>query len=668
MNSQPNSTGRDREAGTAGAGVSSGTPIWLTPLFLVGLVLVFLGERVFEPVESLHWLVSGLGVACAVVATAARLTPAFQATGDRQSIDRLMAMLSAVGLLGLIFYFFSTQHGLEYLGFEDGDPRDQAQAILRVIYVSLLTLSVVPLVFAETSLYPMRRAPRLEKRRVRTAIAGGALLSLAIIYASLFTFAANDLDLEVDFSYFKTSEPSRSTRLIAESLTEPVEIVAFFPEVNDVRDEVEAYLDNLSDGNDKLTVKVVDRLLEPALARKLRATQDGLIVFAKGDLTEKLTIGTEMGRAQRKLRKLDEDFQTKLNKVAVPQRHAYLTVGHGELNDAAGAKKSPRTVEWLKKMLKVQNFTVKSLGVPQGLASDVPDDASLVVILGPSAAFSDDELAALRRYAAGGGRLLIALDPDSGLSAAAMPANADGPGPGEGAGVDQTLRVNAPLAEIVGVEVKPGILAHETKHVAHRRNASDRRLLHTNKFSSHSSVSDLSRQASNTAVVVVGGAGLDQLPDRREKVDFAVRSPTGTFADLDANYNFDKGTEKRRVYNVVAAVTLPIEDTEAKGARSDEMRAYVVGDADAFTDPVVAQLLGNRYLANDALRWLGGAEIAAGAPNTEEDVAIQHTRQEDLMWFYTTILGAPLLLLGLGLLLRRQLRRPAASTYVGGGA
>ena len=664
MSSQPNNA----RPGDAEAG--AGTPLWLTPLFLVGLVLVFLGERVFEPVESLHWLVSGLGVACAVVATAARLTPAFQATGDRQSIDRLMAMLSVLGLLGLVFYFFSTQHGLEYLGFEDGEPRDQAQAILRVIYVSLLTLSVVPLVFAETSLYPMRRAPRLEKRRVRTAIVGGAALSFAVIYASLFTFAANDLDLEVDFSYFKTSEPSRSTRLIAESLTEPVEIVAFFPEVNDVRDEVEAYLDNLTDGNDKLTVKVVDRLLEPALARKLRATQDGLIVFAKGDLTEKLTIGTEMGRAQRKLRKLDEDFQTKLNKVAIPQRHAYLTVGHGELNDTAGAKKSPRTVEWLKKMLKIQNFTVKSLGVPQGLASDVPDDANLVVILGPSAAFSDDELASLRRYAESGGRLLIALDPDSGLSAAAMPANADGPGPdeGEGEGDDQTLRVNAPLAEIVGVSVKPGILAHETKHVAHRRNASDRRLLHTNKFSSHSSVSDLSRRASNTAVVVVGGAGLDPLPDRKEKVNFAVRSPAGTFADLDANYNFDKGTEKRRVYNVVAAVTLPIEDTEAKGARSDEMRAYVVGDADAFTDPVVAQLLGNRFLANDALRWLGGAEIAAGAPNTEEDVAIQHTRQEDLMWFYTTILGAPLLLLGLGLLLRRQLRRPPAKTYAGGGA
>ncbi len=655
----------DSQRGEANAG--SGTPLWLTPLFLVGLVLVFLGERVLEPVESLHWLVSGAGALCAVFATAARMTPGFKATGDRRTIDALMAALSILGLIGLVFYFLSTQHGLEYIGIAQGEPRAEAQAILRVVYVSLLTVSIVPLVFAETSLYPMRRAPRLEKRRVRTAILGGAALSFALIYASLFTFAANDLRLKVDFSYFKTSEPSASTRLIAENLSEPVEIVAFFPEVNDVKNEVEAYLGNLADGNDKLTVKTVDRLLEPALARKLRATQDGVIVFAKGDLTETLRIGTEMGRAQKKLRKLDEDFQTKLNKVAVPQRHAYLTVGHGELNDTAGKKKSGRTVEWLKKMLKVQNFTVKSLGMPQGLASDVPDDADLVVILGPSAAFSDNELASLRRYAESGGRLFIALDPDTGLLAAALPS--DGVGEeGEGEGDSQTQRVNAPLAEVVGVKLKPGILAHETKHVAHRRNASDRRLLHTNKFSSHSSVSNLSRQASNTAVVVVGGSGLDKLPDREEKVNFAVRSPAGTFADLDANYTYDKDAEKRRVYNVVAAVTLPIEDAEAKGARSDEMRAYVVGDSDAFTDPVVAQLLGNRYLANDALRWLGGAEIAAGAPNTEEDVAIQHTRQEDLMWFYTTILGAPLFFLGLGLLLRRQLRKPPASTFAGGGA
>lgn len=644
------------------------TPLWLTPLFLIGLALVFLGERVLEPVESMDWLVSGLGVLCAVVSTAARFFPRFQSTGDRQSINRLLAALSVVGLVGLAVYFSSTEHGLGYLGFEDGDPRDEAQAILRVIYVCLIALSVVPLIFAETSLYPMRRAPTLEKRRVRTAIMGGAALSLAAIYASLFTFAAKDLDLDVDFRYFKTSEPSASTQGIIDTLTEPVEIIAFFPEVNPVKDEVATYLGNLSDGSEFVTIRVVDRLTEPALARKLRVTQDGVIVFTKGDLTETLRIGTEMKRVEKKLRKLDEDFQGTLNKVAVPQRHAYLTVGHGELNDTAGTTKSPRTVEGFKQMLKHQNFTVKSLGIPQGLANDVPDDADLVVIFGPSAPFSDAELASLQRYAESGGRLFIALDPDQGLAPPGIvPApKGETEGETEGQTEDDNAAVNGPLAAIVGLEVLRGILAHETKHVAFQRNLSDRRLLHTTKFSSHSSVSELSRRASNTGVVVLGSSGLDQLKGRDEKVNFAVRSPAQTFSDLDSDFTYDKDAEKQKVFNLAAAVTMPIADGEAKGARNDELRAYVIGDADAFTDPVVKQLVGNQYLAVDAVRWLGGAEIAAGAPNTEADVAIQHTRQEDLMWFYAIILGIPLIVLGLGLLLRRQLRKPPANRYVGG--
>jgi hypothetical protein len=43
--------------------------------------------------------------------------------------------------------------------------------------------------------------------------------------------------------------------------------------------------------------------------------------------------------------------------------------------------------------------------------------------------------------------------------------------------------------------------------------------------------------------------------------------------------------------------------------------------------------------------------------NDEEDVRIEHSKQKDLAWFYSTIVGVPALVLGLGLVVARRARR-----------
>jgi len=62
----------------------------------------------------------------------------------------------------------------------------------------------------------------------------------------------------------------------------------------------------------------------------------------------------------------------------------------------------------------------------------------------------------------------------------------------------------------------------------------------------------------------------------------------------------------------------------------------------------------------DATRWLVGEESFSGQVNNEEDVRIEHTKQQDLAWFYATIFGVPGLVLGAGVLTRRRGR------YAGG--
>jgi len=88
----------------------------------------------------------------------------------------------------------------------------------------------------------------------------------------------------------------------------------------------------------------------------------------------------------------------------------------------------------------------------------------------------------------------------------------------------------------------------------------------------------------------------------------------------------------------------------------------VYADAEMFTDPVLSSLRVNAAIVGDGVRWLGREEELAGTTESEEDVPIQHTRTQDVAWFYSTILGAPALLLGLGLFgVRRHRRRGGRS-------
>ncbi len=662
----------------------TGAPGWLLPLYLGGLLLVLVGERVLSGLEKGSGFATALGVAAAVLATALRFSPKLKSQGERANIERLLALLSVLGLLALVVYYVTTDSGLDRMGLSTlaSDKRDHAIELLRVIWVSLLTLAVVPQIFAEVALRPMRHAERPEARRVTAAAMAGAALALVAVYGSLLVYASGGIEKKWDYSYFKTSRPGEATFKIAGSLSEPVRVVAFFPEVNEVRAEVERYLKELAAKSPKLKVEVRDRLLAPKLAKELRATQDGVVILSKGSATYTLTIGADIESARAKLKTLDRDFQEQLLKAVRSHKTVYFTVGHGEINDAPkSADKDGRTASIAKLLLQKQNVTVKDLGLGQGLGSDVPADADAVVVLGPTDPFSPEELASLTRFAERGGHLLLALDPEGSSSVglgdlapaegAAAPAAPSAPAAAGSASPTPAPAPATPvpahlagLIGIVGLSYSPDLLANETNHIRMRNNDSDRTRLSTSSFSSHASVSTLSRNAPRAAIVFFGTGSLDKPQSLQGKVDFAVRSASSTFNDVNKNFKLDKDSEKGAVYNLAAAVTRPVagaapapakdEKSKDKKAEAVEMRAFVTADVDAFSDLVMQNVIGNQVLFVDAMRWLVGEESYAGQVNTEEDVRIEHTKQQDLAWFYSTIFGIPGVVLGAGLWFRRR--------------
>lgn len=658
---------------------SARAPAWLVPAYVIGLVAVYLGQRVVVTVDQLSLVLSVLGALLVVVATALRFVPKFRVGGERAPIERLLGGLSLAGLAGLLVYFASTSAGLDWLGISDLEvrSRERVETLLLIAWVTLIAGSVIPMLFAEVALHPMRNSEHLEARRVKAAAASGFALAIAAAYCSLFVYAASQTKAQADYSYFKTSEPGSSTRKMIESFTDPVKITAFFPDVSEVRAEVADYLTELTRGVPNVELSIVDRYLEPKLAKDLKVFSDGTIVFAKGETTRNLTVGAEMQSARAKLKTLDRDVQEQLYKLLRSRRLAYLTVGHGEMNAATPEdKRRGRSADIVQEILRSQNYQIRTLGLAQGLGREVPQDAEIVFVLGPTEPFAPEELAALERYVKRGGQLFMALDADSVTNelptdagpteqAAVQPASEQGgaDAPSEGSGLEHSL---SELAKLVGLSYSPTLLANDSHHVRRRANDSDRALLVSNRFSSHASVSTLSRNATRAAVIFARSGSLSALGTPGYKVDMALKAMGGTFGDTNQNYTFDKDAEKKETYALAAAVSLPVEPPAGAGAEpaaekedegDEEMRAFVLADADSVSDLVLSNFGPNRLLFMDAVRWLGGEDSFAGEVNDEEDVRIEHSKQKDLVWFYSTIIGMPALVLGLGLTVSRRARR-----------
>lgn len=679
-----------------------GAPGWTIVLYLAGLVAVYFGERVLVAFEKLASFSVAAGLVAAVAATALRVAPRFRVGGERKSIETLLAALSVVGLVGVLVYYLTDGALSQKLGIDTMpvEKRDAIREFARVVWVSLVVIATVPMVFVETALRPMQNSERPESRRVRAAAGAGLSLALAAIYGSLAVYAAGGVDLRVDYSYFKTSRPSESTKRYLSGLSDELRIVAFFPDVNEVRTEVAGYLQELSGASPKLKVELHDRLLVPKLAKDLRAVQDGVIVLSRGGQTQSLSIGTELDAARPKLKTLDRDFQEQLLKVLKTRRTAYLTVGHGEINDSprSGTTEEGRTAQIIRQLIQRQNFTIRDLGLGQGLAKDVPDDADLVISLGPTEVFSREELAALGRYAARGGKLVLALDGEAfstkDLVTAEQPSAAPAPSaappvpagsaapvasaaPAGSAAAPSTAPIVAvgaeaarALAEVVGLTFTPDPLANDKHFVPVRYNNSDRVNLVTNSFSSHASVTTLGRNSGRAAVVLFGAGSLEKGKAPADaKIDFTIRSMAGTFRDKNRDYTEQADEKSVGVFNLAAAVSRPVaggapppapEKKEDKGKDKPkdvpEMRAFVLADADALSDLVMSRVVGNQILFVDGMRWLVGEESVTGLPNTEEDKRIEHTKQGDLGWFYATIFGAPAIVLGLGLLASKKSR------------
>ena len=600
-------------------------------LLLVGLALGWVGERIVDD-PTLRGVFSGLGALLAVTALVLRLMK-LKEGGGAGAVHQRLAALHGLTLVSLLLYFFQSDLFTKLTGAALLSSSPKLAGALGALWPAVLVVSLFPTLLLELSFASMRRSPKIEMGRITEALRSGLGLACALIFAFSAQYVASERDVKADFSHFRTARPGEATRKLVASLDEPVEVYLFFPPASDAADAVAGYFDELKTESPQLQVTRLDHALEPKRAKDLGVSGNGTVLVKKGERKESLFIGMEADKAKTQLRGLDGEVQKRLLQVARPKRTAYLTAGHGErTEDPRNSQDQRATDERLRQVLKTQNFDVRPLTGAEGLGQEVPSDASAVFIIGPTLAFSPAEAQALAAYEKRGGRVFLALDPDSGLA------------------FDELL-------EPLGLTYVPHALAQE-RNIANVRpppGLADRVNILTRTYSSHPAVTNLGR--SQSPLLMLGAGGLEERPQHPAdlSLDFAVRSLADTWNDANANFQFDGEAEKKKAWGLAVAV-----ERRGKGGKTEEAtRALVLADSDAIADLVITQVEGNRMLLLDGFRWLLGDEQLSGTTNTEIDVPMTRSRQQDSLWFYGTTFLAPLAVVGVGLLARRRPKKPS---------
>lgn len=617
---------------------------WLRlPLFLLGAVLLFIADRYLEA-EAYHMALRvGALVLCALGLLATILLAA--AAGGRGFADeakswRYAATWQAAVLVGLGLYLAYAKS----LG-DAPMPETGSAKVMLGAWLLLVSLGSFAGVGLEWAIKEAGRGPNAEPGRV--ARAGLSMLGIGMFFGFLVAvnYVGDKKDVTRDWSYLKVRTPSDSSKAMLKTLTGDMTIALFYPSGNEVRTLVKDYFDQIAAAEPRVKVEYYDKDMHPTKAEAYRVARNGQIVFDVGGKKSRIDTGTTVSKSRKILKELDQEFQKAFLEITSDRKTLYFSRGHGEASWVGDvADNQLKSLRMLEGFLRSQNYSTRLFGIAEGSATAVPDDASAVVVIGPTEPFQAEEIQALRQYVEGGGNLMVFLDAEGSTAADSV-----------GTGGDQPLY--GFLAEM-GLKFNQVPLGNDKNHVAATRSQSDIWFIFSNVFTSHDSVVSLARHDERVAVLVFNGGYFNVTPDTPKWKAFeTVRALSDTFVDQNRNFKAD-ADEKRDSYVLGAVAELKgIQPAAGKDAKKDAKngRVVVFADATSLADAIVRNV-GNALYFSDSLKWMVGESELAGALATEEDVKIRHTSKEDAVWFHGTVIFVPVLVLGAGFFATRRRR------------
>ena len=624
------------------------------PLTIIGLIVLYAAERYLSS-ESYH---VALRIAAVAMVALSWLSTVFLTITTKKSRPN-----EAKGWRILTIWQFGLLASLCcYLGFakalgDNTTPETPASRILLGAWLVLMIVSLAAGIGAEWAMRTTGRGEAAEPNRVGRAMLSWVTVGLLLSFLVTVNYVGDKKDVQSDWSYLKVSSPSEATQHMVKSLSSDLTVALFYPQSNEVKNVIESYFNSIAKLEPKVKLLWFDKDINPVQAEEYRVARNGLILLDMKGKKARIDTGTTLAKAKKTLRELDGEFQKAFLETTSTKHTIYFTRGHGEASWIGEVGDAPlRSLTMLEGFLRQQNYTTKLFGIAEGSATAVPDDAAAVVIVGPNQMFQKEEIETLRSYVNGGGNLMVFLDIEK-------PTGDLVPVGGE----DQPLY--GFLREL-GIDFQPVPLASDKNHVVVTHSPSDAWVIFSNIFTSHESVSSLSRHDERVAVLLYQSGYFKVTPDNGTwTAAETVRSMGDTYADINRNFKFDPD-EKRQFYAIGVAAELKNKPKDASSPNSDKKslhqgRVVAFADASAIADGLVRNV-GNALFFADSLKWLVGQAELQGQLASEEDVKVRLSKKEDIYWFQGTVVVVPLLVLGAGFIATRRRNGRAKGKQEGG--
>ena len=231
-------------------------------IYLFGMFLVLLGERLIGDTSSTRYILDAIGVALVVFA----LIQSKQTASKQKNVSKYPLLFGSVGLVSLALYLCTLSGTTDMLGLE-GEGAHTFQVILSVIWPIVWLSGSIPFVAIGQLLQKGHK--HVNEKRAKEHSLRWLSVAFALSSVVALNYVAHESNTRWNVSYFKTTEPGASTKNIVENLNAPITIHLFFPPSSDVREEIRGYFDQLAHAN--LNIAYVDHALEPELCLRNRS-------------------------------------------------------------------------------------------------------------------------------------------------------------------------------------------------------------------------------------------------------------------------------------------------------------------------------------------------------------------------------------------------------------
>ncbi len=236
--------------------------------------------------------------------------------------------------------------------------------------------------------------------RLGTIAVASSLVVLGILIAINYLGARENK--RWDFTASKSFTLSDQTQKLLAKLDAPLTMTVFAKETD--FDRYRQILPEYQYNSKRVSINYVDPDRKPALAKQYQIQTYGTIAL------------DYKGRTERVVSDSEQDIANGIIKVVTgEQKKVYFVQGHGE-HDTVGSDRSGYSE--IAAALQRDNYSVDKLVLAQ--QTDVPADASVVVIAGPRTDLFPQEADALRRYLQKGGKVLVMLDPPDKVDSAPL--------------------------------------------------------------------------------------------------------------------------------------------------------------------------------------------------------------------------------------------------------